>query len=150
MKLTINETAQELREEASNLIDTESMIHYKPRSKCSQLCDCLTIGKYRTPLPLSKNQQYYSSPCACLFSCIFFVILGLFAALSVIEIFTSQSNWLFQVYNKPISYYQNNQTVCDSYFGCEDMTVENLMDMIVSRREYYIAMNAVIISFSRC
>ena len=30
------------------------------------------------------------------------------------------------------------------------MTVENLMDMMVSRREYYIAMNAVLISFSRC
>ena len=66
------------------------------------------------------------------------------------ELFTSESNWLFQVYTKPLSYYQNNQIMCDSYYGCEDMTIEDLMDMIVNRREYYISMNAVLISFSRC
>ena len=110
----------------------------------------MTIGKYKTPLPLRKNQHYYSSPCACVFSCVFLALFGLFAALSFIELFTKQSNWLYQMYTKPISYYENNQTVCESYFGCEEMTVENLLDMIVNRREYYISMNAVLISFSRC
>ncbi len=150
MKLTINETAQELREDNDYLIDGETLENQKPRSRCRRFCDCLTIGKYRTPLPLSQQQHYYSTPCTTVLSFLVLGFFALFTALSFIEVFTNQSNWVYQVHTRPISYYNNNQTICDSYFGCEEMTVENLLDEIVSRREYFISMNAAFISFSRC